>query len=295
MTWKGVITAMITPMKNNGEEIDYEALKNYCNFLVGKNINGVFVCGTTGEGPKLKIDERMKIAEKVVEKLKGKIKTIIHTGAMITSDTIHLCRHALDIKADAIVVVLPYYYRYSDDLIYRYFMEVAESAPDMPLFIYNIPQCTVNNLSPDLFERLVNNLPQLKGVKNSNSDLHQDIEFIKIANGRCSIFIGDDGLIVPGLSMGASGLVSGNSSVFPEYFVDIYRTFKSGDIKAAMEKQHFINRLRGILAHGRDNASFKKALSFRGIDVGDVRAPDKDLTDKEALKLKKELQELGAI
>ena len=295
MDWEGVITAMITPMKNGGEDIDYQALKNYCDFLSKKNIDGVFICGTTGEGPKLKIDERMKIAETVVEKLKGKIKTIVHAGSITTSDTIKLSKHAQEIKADAVVVVLPYYYKYNDEILYRYFMEIADAVPDMPLFIYNIPQCTVNNLSSMLFKRLVDNLPNLVGVKNSNFDIHQDIEFIQIAQNRCSIFIGDDGLIVSGLAMGASGLVSGNSSAFPEYFVDLYKTFKNGDLKAAMEKQHFINKLRGILAHGRDIASFKKALSFRGINVGNVRKPDLDLDDNEAADLKKELQKLGAI
>ena len=295
MNWEGVITAMVTPLKNNGEEVDIDALKVYCDFLVEKNIDGVFVCGTTGEGPKLKLDERMKISETVVERLKGKIKTIIHTGTIITSDTIKLSKHAWKIGADAVVVVLPYYYHYNDDLLYRYFMEIANVIPEMPLFIYNIPQCAINNLTPDLFKRLIENIPSIVGIKNSNSDIHQDIEFIQIANGKCSLFIGDDGLIVSGLSMGANGLVSGNASVFPEYFVDLYKTFKSGNLIAAREKQHFINKLRNVLAREHDIASFKKALSFRGVNVGNVRKPDQDLSENEANKLKQALIKLGVI
>jgi len=230
MAWEGVITAMVTPLKNNGGEVDFQALDEYCDFLLDKGINGVFICGTTGEGPKLKIDERMKIAEFVVDKLKGKIKTIVHTGSIITSETLSLSKHAQQIKADAVVVVLPYYYHYNDELLYSYFMEIADAVPDMPFFIYNIPQCTGNNLSLGLFKKLIDNIPNLVGIKNSNSDIHQDIEFIDAAENRCSVFIGDDGLIVSGLSMGASGLVSGNASAFPDIQK---RRFKIGERKTA--------------------------------------------------------------
>ena len=192
-------------------------------------------------------------------------------------------------------MVLPYYYRYDDELLYGHFMRVAEAVPDFPLFIYNIPVYTGNNMSRALFERLLKGIDSLVGLKNSNDDMFQIIDLIRISGDRCSIFNGNDGIILPSLACGADGLFSGNASVFPEPFVEIYSAVAEGDFIRAREIQHDIDRLRGVLACGRDNASFKKALDFRGIKAGDVRMPDQSLTDTESKKLKESLKKIGAI
>jgi dihydrodipicolinate synthase/N-acetylneuraminate lyase len=293
--WRGVIPAMVTPLKDEGRSVDHDALRIYCEFLAERGIHGVFCGGTTGEGPLLSVQERKEIAETVVSQLKNRVPVIIQTGCITTDQTLELTNYSKSIGADAAGILLPYYYGYNDELLFSYFLEISKAVPDFPLFIYNIPQCTCNNMSSSLFERLLDNIDSIVGIKNSNADIFQDIEFVKIAKGRCSLFIGNDSLLLAGFSIGANGFVSGNASAFPEPFIDIYNTYMDGDLSKLREKQYFIDMLSKVLANGRDNASFKKALSFRGIRAGNVRSPDKDLSDRESQQLKKNLEELGLL
>ena len=293
--WKGVIPAMVTPLKDEGRSLDVDALRRYCAFLAERKVDGVFCGGTTGEGPLLSMDERKNLAEVTVSQLRGKVSVIVQTGCIRTDQTLELTKHARDIGADAAGVVLPYYYTYSDEMLYAYFAEIAESVPDFPLFIYNIPGCTTNNIGVGLFERLLNGISSIVGIKNSSDDIFQTSSFIHIAGKRCAIFNGSDGLLLPALSIGAAGFVSGNASAFPEPFVELFRAFKEGDLVRARDRQRFIDQLRKILASGRDNASFKRALQFRGMPVGGVRRPDRDLTDEESARLRDSLQGLDLL
>ncbi len=293
--WRGVVPALITPLTDGGRKVDLDAFSDYCSFMAGKGVQGVFCCGTTGEGPLLTLEERKSVAETAVKELRGRVKVIVQAGCITTEETIVLAKHSREIGADAVGVVFPYYYRYNDELLYTHFMRVAEAVPGFPLFIYNIPVFTGNNMSHTLFERLLKEIDSLVGLKNSNDDMFQIIEFIRLSGEKCSIFNGNDGIILPSLACGAGGLVSGNASAFPEPFVEIYNAVAEGDLTLARKIQQDIDRLRGVLACGRDNASFKKALEFRGIRAGGVRRPDKVLTNAESKKLRDSLKKLGVI
>jgi 4-hydroxy-tetrahydrodipicolinate synthase len=291
--WQGVVPAMITPLLNGGRGVDSGGLKGYCEFLADSKVHGVFCCGTTGEGPLLSPEERMKVAEVTVSVLKGRVRVVVQTGSITTDQTIALTKHARDIGADAAGLVLPYYYTFGDEMLYAHFMEVAEAVPGFPLFLYNIPGCTTNNISMTLLARLLERIGSIVGIKNSTDDLFQTIGFIRLAGDRCAVFNGNDGIILPALSVGARGLVSGNASAFPEPFLELFSAFQSADLEKAREMQRRIDTLRQVLAKGRDNASFKRALSFRGIPAGNVRKPDRDLNDEETAHLKNELEKLG--
>jgi 4-hydroxy-tetrahydrodipicolinate synthase len=291
--WQGVIPAMITPLTGGGRSVDTGALKRYCEFLAEVKVHGVFCCGTTGEGPLLTVEERMKVAEATVSSLKGRVRVVVQTGSITTDQTIALTRHARETGADAAGLVLPYYYTFEDEVLYAHFMEVADAVPGFPLFIYNIPGCTTNDISLPLLSRLLERIDSIVGIKNSTGDLCQTMMFIRLAGSRCAIFNGNDGLILPALAAGARGLVSGNASAFPEPFLALFHAFQSADLDRAREMQQRVDRLRQVLANGRDNASFKKALGFRGIQAGSVRRPDRDLSGEETARLKESLEKLG--
>ncbi len=293
--WKGVVPALITPLTDGGRKVDLVAFADYCGFMAGKGVQGIFCCGTTGEGPLLTVEERKAVAERAVKELKGKVKVVVQAGCITTGDTITLAGHSRDIGADAAGVVFPYYYRYDDELLYTHFMRIAEAVTGFPLFIYNIPVYTGNNMSPVLFKRLLNGIDTLVGLKNSNDDMFQIIEFIRISGEKCSIFNGSDGIVLPSLVCGADGLVSGNASAFPEPFVEIYNAVSEGNLIRARELQQDIDRLRAVLACGRDIATFKKALELRGIRTGDVRMPEQNLSETESKKLMNSLKELGLL
>lgn len=293
--WKGVIPAIVTPMSRDGKSVDHGALREYCDFMVERGVQGIFCCGTTGEGPLLSISERREIAETIVSHIKKRIKVIVQTGYITTEGSVELTVHSQSIEADAAGVVFPYYYHLPEDILYMHFLDIAEAVPGFPIFIYNIPQYTGNNLSLELFEKLLVSVKNIVGVKNSSANMLHMMGLIQRARGRCAVFAGNDGLILPALCAGADGIVSGNASAFPEPFVEMYRAFMNGDLKAAREMQLFIDRLRKVLASGRDIESFKKALEFRGFGAGGVRPPNRNLTEDEAKTLKKSLNELGLL
>jgi 4-hydroxy-tetrahydrodipicolinate synthase len=292
--WEGVISAIVTPLSDGGECVDTEALRDYCDFIIEKGVDGIFALGTTGEGPLLSMPERKLIAETLVTHVNKRVPVIIQTGCITTRQTIELTNHCRSIGADAAAVLLPYYYRLDDKAIFDHFKRIADAVPDLSLFVYNIPECTVNDLSPDLFRRLIQRIDTIVGLKTSNSDLLQIQQHIRIAKDRCSVFVGCDGLILAGLSAGARGIVSGNASAFPEAFLEIYQAFERGDIERARECQHFIDRLWKLLADG-GIASFKQALGFRGINVGSVREPQGALSATETAKLRDSLREMGLV
>jgi len=295
VSWEGVFVAMVTPMKKGGKELDLEAMRSYCDFILDKGVQGIFVGGTTGEGPLLSMDERKKLAEVVVDQVKGKTLIIIQTGCITTLETIELTLHAKKIGADAAGVLLPYFYNLDEEAIFEHFVRIADAVPELPLFLYNIPQCTCNNLSCGLFERLLNKIETIVGVKTSNPDIFQIQEFVHISQERCSVFLGHDGLLLAGLSAGAKGIVSGNASCFPEPFVEIYQAFKRGDLEKTRKSQLFIDKLRNALGNGSQIASFKRALDFRGVKVGSVRSPNRELSQEEVLKLRDSLSKLGLV
>jgi 4-hydroxy-tetrahydrodipicolinate synthase len=145
-----------------------------------------------------------------------------------------------------------------------------------------------------VFKRIIDSIDNVVGVKTSNPDMFQLQEYIRIAEDKCSVFIGDDGLILAGLSAGVDGVVSGNSSAFPEPFVRVYHAFVRGEIREAKDHQLFIYKLRNALGGG-EIAWFKMALDFRGIKVGGVREPHRNLSAEEAARLRESLSELGLV
>lgn len=293
--WDGVISAIVTPMKNNGNVIDTAPVKDYCDFIVNKRVSGIFSIGTTGEGPLLSLEEKKIISKAIVNAVNGRTKVIIQSGCITTEETIEMTRYSRDIGADAAGIVVPYYYNLDEEAIFIHFARVAEAVPDFPLFIYNIPQCTCNNLSIGLFERLISEIDSIVGIKTSNPDIFQVIGFVRAAKNRCSIFIGSDGLALTGLSSGANGIVSGNGSVFPEPLIDLYDNFKKGERDKTLAYQLIVDRMRTALGDGYYIDAYKKALSMLGINVGKPRKPNRELTKEEVKKLKESLSELGFI
>ncbi|NIS61880.1 MAG: dihydrodipicolinate synthase family protein [Proteobacteria bacterium] len=292
--WEGVVSAIVTPLRDGGNDIDPGAMREYCDFIIQKGVDGIFVLGTTGEGPLLSLSERKAIAETLVTHVNKRVPVIIQTGCIRAQQTIELTKHCRDIDADAAGIVLPYYYNLDNEAIFDHFVRIADTVPGFPLFIYNIPECTGNNLSPDLLERLIDRIETVVGVKTSNCDIFQVQDYIRIAEDKCSVFIGCDALILASLCAGVRGIVSGNASVFPELFVRIYQAFDRGELQKVREYQSSIDKLIEVLAKG-GIASFKKALEFRGIRVGGVREPNRNLSDEEAAKLRESLRGLGLI
>lgn len=294
-TIEGVVPALLTPMAEDGVHVDDGALRHLCDFLIEQGVHGLMPCGTTGEGPLLNIAERKRVAEVVLEAAGGRVPVIVHVGTLTTHETIELARHAYEIGADACSVVMPYYYLLDEETLITHLSRVASSVPDMPIFLYNIPQNTGNSLSLRAVQTIAEIHPNVVGIKDSSGDLSLLIRFMEVRGGAFNVVIGSDILFFPGLIMGARACVSGNANVFPELFVSLFEAFKNADYERCRAFQEKINAIIYILGDGKDLSLFKEVLGQRGVRAGEVRPPLRQASQDEVLACIRSLRELGLL
>ncbi len=291
---RGVICPIVTPFDER-DRVDLVSTRRLIDFLLAHRIAGLMVGGTTGEGMLLTLGERKALCEAVVEHVAGRVPVIAHTGCIRTAETIELTRHARDVGATAASMIVPYFFSLDDEALFRHFTAIAEAVPDFPLFLYTFPGNAKNDISASLFERLLRAAPNIVGIKSSNPSLIRLQEYIEVGGDRVAVFCGVDGLMLPALTLGARGQISGNANVFPEVFCDLYEAFLSGDQLRALSLQRLVNRIRAVFRDGVTPAYFKAGLRLRGISVGRVRAPMRELKPEESQAVEEGLRALGLI
>ncbi len=267
----GVYAALITPFNEDGDVCE-KRLRGLVRFLVSKGINGLYICGGTGEGPSMDVDERKKVAEIVKEEADNKVGLIVHIGgALNTRNAVELARHAENIKVDAVSSIAPIYYRMSFNEVYNYYKNVAEST-SLPFFIYYIPATTGIALSNNEILKFME-IKNIAGLKYTHPDMYMLQDLLLKAKGRWIAFSGPDELFLPALTMGVVGSIGSTQNVLPEIFLGIYKNFISGNIREAMELQRRITIAVSLLKKYGGIASWKAALKFRGVDAGYARSP----------------------
>ena len=286
----GVIVPMTTPFGEDGN-IDASALEKQAEFLIEKGVNGLYPCGTTGEMLLMDTEERMLVAETVVNKTEKRVPVFIHCGAMATKDTLKLAAHAYSIGADGIGVVTPSFFGIDDTAMINYYKTVAESLPDnFPIYLYNIPQCSANDISPQVCETLAKNCSNIVGIKYSGNDPSRVLEYLKVKNYSFSVLVGADKHFLQYLINGCHGTVSGCAGVFPEIFVNIYNAYNAGKLEEALQLQRKANEIIDILKAGTNLSIFKEAQYLRGLTRSHVRAPLLDITEEEKSALTEQLK-----
>ena len=286
----GVVTAMTTPFDGN-DMVDVDALKEQVDFLIGKGVNCLYPCGTTGEMLNMTCEERELTAETVVKAAAGRAVVYIHVGTQTLRDTVRLARHAEKIGADGIGVVTPGFFAIKDKAMVQYFCDVSKSvSDDFPIYLYCIPQCAANDLKPEVVEEIVKGTKNIIGIKYSYADCIRLKEYLNINHGKFSVLFGPDRLFLPAMVMGCDGTVSGCSGPMPEHFVEIYHAYMEGNIEKAREEQKIATEICEVLQNGSDMGIFKAALEMRGINSGHMRSPLIDLDYDEKVRLKKSLE-----
>jgi len=288
---EGIITALLTPFTEEGDVYE-EALQELVEFQVKTGVHGLYPCGTVGEGPTMSTEQRKRVAEIVVDQVKARIPVIVHIGAINTTMTVELAKHAEEVGADALGCVTPYYYTLDDNAIMEHYRRVAE-AVRIPIFVYNIPHRTNINVTPDLMVKLAK-LPNIMGIKDSSRDFTQLCEYVEKLGKGVTVICGTDAFMIPALFVGAKGAISAVSNVFPELLVDSYDAYKKGNYEKAIALQYKITATRRVLSKPAI-APLKEALKMRGFRAGTVKSPLRPMTEEETIKLRDSLIGLGLI
>lgn len=289
--FEGIYPAVITPFTPEGEVAE-DKLRNYIEYLT-EQVDGLFVCGSYGSGPIMRIDQRKKVAEITMEVVKGRIPVIVHIGCPDTESTIELAKHSEALGVDAIAAVTPFYYKHLENVIIEHYKALVE-AVDIPVLVYNNPKYSNFSVSGNLLAKLAD--IGVKGVKDSSADIALFYEYMaKVERPDFLFLIGSQTHLVPSVVGGAHGCVSGLSNAFPKFIKEIYQACKDGRFQEAVALQKKANNLRSITGSGIPVPFYHAVLPLLGVDLGVPRAPFKTLPEEEVARIKKALLETKMI
>ena len=287
--FQGVFPAIITPMTPEGR-FNEAAFRKVMEFNIEAGVQGFWIAGGSGESVLLDDEENHRIAEISADQSQGRVKNIMHVGAPTTARAARMAEHAAEAGVDAICCVPPFFYRSTDEAIVEHYRTVAAAA-DLPLFIYNLPQCTGIEITPSLMAKIQERVPQLAGLKHSALTFFNVREFTKMG---LSCLIGSCRLMLPALTIGATGCVDGPINMAPELWLEIWNAYRNGDLKRAEAAQDRATEVGTLVLGERFHASIKAVLSERlGIDCGHPRPPQLPLTPEERENLMVKAAESG--
>lgn len=286
----GIITPMVTPLNRN-ETLDEGGMREIINYLIENGIHGVFVCGSTGESFALTEEEKKRAMEVAVDEVNGRVPVYAGAGDITTEGVVKLTKYALDIGADAVVVITPFYIRPTQEELYEHYRKVSETV-DIPIIPYNNPGRTGVNLGAPVVSRLAE-LSNIVGIKDSSGDLTLTADYIRLCPKKFSILQGKDSLILASLVYGAEGAVAATANVVPRLVVEIYESFVKGDLEKARKLQFKLLPLRLAFELGTFPTLMKEAMNLIGKPSGPAKEPVTSLSKENREKLKSILTSLG--
>jgi 4-hydroxy-tetrahydrodipicolinate synthase len=273
-----VSTAMVTPFDHKGH-IDFAKTTQLVNHLIDNGTDSLVVAGTTGESPTLSKEEKIALFQHVVKVVDKRVPVIAGTGSNNTYATIELTKKAEEIGVDAIMIVAPYYNKPNQEGLYQHFKAAAE-ATTLPVMVYNIPGRSVVNIQPETIIKLAE-IPNIVAAKEASGDLNAMTKIIAETPDDFLLYSGDDGLTLPVLAIGGTGIVSVASHVIGNEMQAMVDAFFSGrNEDAAKLHQRLLPIMQGLFA-APSPAPVKTALQLKGLDVGSVRLPMVPLTEQE--------------
>ena len=291
MAIAGVLVAVLTPFRPRDLSVDTEELENHVRFLMEHRVDGLFTCGTAGEGLLLSAEERKFVLASVLGACSGRLPVVAHVGHIDPQIACELADHAKHAGAAAVASVPPYYFPLDDEALLTYFEAVARAASPLPFYVYNYPETTNNTVSAALLETLIERIPNLEGVKDSSKHLDRFTEFLR-AGPHLKAIVGSDALILASLRAGGAGVISTVANVFPDAVVALHRAWRSGDPGRAERLQQLVDEMRRSLKDGPYISMYKAALALRGRRAAAVRPPLRELTAGEWERLREALGKL---
>lgn len=259
---RGTIAAAFTPLRAGGAAVDLDAIAPYVDFLAEGGVDGILALGSAGEGILLEPEERKRAAERYREVTAGRLPLAVHAGALTTAATAALAEHAASIGAEAVAVIAPPYFDYSDEELLEHFAVSAVACYPVPFYVYEFAARSGYAIPVSVIERLIERAPNLSGLKVSDSPFSAVAPYLLEG---LDVLIGWDSLIPEGIANGAVGAVSGLAAIIPAFVSDLVREPTAEKARLAAER---------IAAYEPRLIERGKAeLARLGLMRADVRAP----------------------
>ena len=287
--FKGMATAMVTPMTEKG--VDFDTLAQFIEFQIASGINALVAVGTTGESATLSPEERKAVIRFTVKQVNGRVPVIAGTGTNNTAHVLDFTKSACDDGADAVLVVTPYYNKATQKGLIAHYTAVADAATK-PVIMYSVPSRTGCKIMPDT-AAVLSQHPNIVGFKDANGDMDSTVETIAKCGENLHIYSGEDSLTVPMLSMGGMGCISVLSNVVPGLAVEMCDKFFAGDVAGAAQLQCKMLPLIRALFSEVNPIPAKAAVAAMGFGEEYLRRPLSYLEDGNRENLLKQMRALG--
>ncbi|MCH9630047.1 MAG: 4-hydroxy-tetrahydrodipicolinate synthase [Chlamydiia bacterium] len=287
--FSGTIVALVTPFTND-LEVDYFAIRQLVDWHLSEGVDGIVVCGSTGEGITLSKEEKFEILKVAIETSKGRIPIIMNTGCSNTRESIVSTKRALDLGADGCLAVVPYYNRPSDEGCFQHFYEISRVG--LPLIVYHHPGRTGIKLHTSTLRELVA-LPNIIGIKEASGETHvtQDV----LAKCKTTIFSGDDSLTYSLMDKGAQGVISVVGNVIPKTWSTLVNCYLNKEYDEAFRIQSEHQKLNEALNIEINPQGIKYAMSLLKLCNPYMRLPLVMPSDETKSIIRKSLEDLSLI
>lgn len=292
---QGVMPALVTPFTRDGD-INEEGFRQVIEYTIGKGVTGVVPAGTTGEFSYMRTEERKKLLKLTVECVNGRVPIIAGTGQHSTRATVELTRYAANVGCDAALVISPYYLRPADKGYYDHYATVATKG-DLPIILYNLPQCTLGVLNSNVVEDLAE-LDTVVGIKDSSGNVPYMLELIQKLKGKIEVLCGADECFLSSIVAGSNAAIMASANVIPHIWLEVMKLAKEGNLEKAAELQREAQTFARMALKYGAAPPIKAALRMIGIDAGRSRMPlntGGTLTPEVKDEIRIELEKLGLI
>jgi 4-hydroxy-tetrahydrodipicolinate synthase len=284
--FRGTFTALVTPFRDGS--IDVSAFEQLIEAQIAAEITGIVAIGTTGESPTLSHEEREQVIRVGVAKSNKRCLVLAGTGSNSTEHAIADTKRAEKLGVDAALLVAPYYNKPSQEGLFRHFKAIAD-ATSLPIMLYNIPgRCSVDTV-PETVARLAKECRNIVSIKEASGSVERVSELRRRLPDAFTILSGDDSLTLPFMAVGAAGVVSVASNLFPSDVCALVRACESGDLRSAETRHRKLLSLFKDLFIEPNPVPVKTALGWRGAMSPEVRLPLCEMSEANQARLRKTL------
>ena len=289
--FKGCATALVTPFTNDG--INFEELRKLIEFQILEGIDGLVICGTTGESSTMSLVEKKSVIDFSVKVANGRVPIIAGTGGNNTADAVAMSKYAESVGADGLLLVTPYYNKTTQKGLIAHFSKIAESV-NIPIILYNVPSRTGLNIESEICLEL-SKIPNIVAIKEASGNISQVAKIANLCNDELTIYSGNDDQILPILSLGGLGVISVLSNVYPKFVHEMVMDYLTGNWQKATASQIYSLPLINALFSEVNPIPIKYALNKIGFNCGIPRLPLIELSDKNKERIDTLLKETSKI
>ena len=289
-----LLTAMVTPFNADGS-VNYEKAVDLAEWLINNGSDGLVVAGSTGEAATMSAEEKLELFRVVVNRINKRVPVIAGTGSNNTADSVKMTKMAEAMGVDGALIVGPYYNKPTQEGFYQHFAAVAQST-GLPIIVYNVPGRTASNISPAIVARLAADFENIVAIKEAAGNVAQVAELYSVLPEEFTIYSGDDGLILPFMSVGATGLISVLSNIGGGILQDVMQAYEDGRVREAAKLNARMVPLANAMFIETNPIPVKAAVTLvTGIDAGQPRLPLTPMEPANKAKMVAVLQEYGLV